>query len=106
MEEVKVLQTFIPANLKSWMEALKHQLLCTDTFGGQFIWYLRLAEMDRTEWGLSITHSWKSSTSYLVLLIKSQTNFRNVYPLMLMNAVYETKAITLASDFKGLRSSV
>lgn len=49
MEEVKVLQTFIPANLKSWMEALKHQLLCTDTFGGQFIWYLRLAEMDRTE---------------------------------------------------------
>lgn len=106
MEEVEVLQTFIPANFKSWMEVLKQQLLCTDTLGRQFIWCLRLAEMDRAEWGLCIAQSWKSSTFYLDLLAKGQTHFRNMHPLMLMNVVHETKTITLANDFKGLRSSV
>lgn len=37
---------------------------------------------------------------------KRQINFRNMHPLMLMKEIRETKAITLASDFKGLRSSI
>lgn len=52
--EIKALWTFIPANFESWMEALKQQLLCTDTLGGQFIWCLRLAEMDLAEGGLCV----------------------------------------------------
>jgi len=57
MEEVKALHAFIPDNFKSWVEALKQQLLCTDTLGGQFIWCLKLVEINLAEGGSCFAHS-------------------------------------------------
>lgn len=91
------------------MELLKQQLPFTDMIGVWFIWCLRFTEIGLAERRLMCCTQLKvSSISYLVLLTKCQKllHFRNVHSLWLMNMLHETKTISLARDFKGLRPSV
>lgn len=59
--------------------------------------------------GLCVAHSWKFNQYFLPGSFNKEQkclHFRNMHSLMLMSMLHETKTISLASDFKGLRSNV
>lgn len=90
---------------------MKQQLPCTDMLGGQFIWCLGFTEMVLAErrpvccTQLKVQHFLPSSSNKEQRATKL-LHFRNVHSSVLMNMLHETKIISLASDFKGLRSRV